>query len=142
MKTCLEVPRWSRASGPPLVPGVPRGPTLYQCLLVVLLFVGLVWLVPTIQCLWALSPLLRALCLLPPAPHGDGGAIRPVLLAQQFSLFITASSLSAQISLISLSSTVSVLSPQPSATQLTLCLNTVLRVPLFASSDHNFYLFW
>ena len=66
---------WSRAFGPPLVPGVPRGSfPVYQCPLVVSRTSLLVLSCHTAPLGFPLCS-LGALCLFPPAPHGDGGTI-------------------------------------------------------------------
>jgi hypothetical protein len=82
---------WSRAFGPPLVPGVPQGPfPVYQCRLVVSSTSSLC-LVPLYSAFGLCPSCFRAVCFFPPAPHGDGGAIRPVPLAlfsHSLSLFL------------------------------------------------------
>jgi len=80
---------WSRAFGPPLVPGVPRGPfPVYQCPLVVSSTSCLVSSHYTAPSGFPLCS-SGALCSFPPAPHGDGSAIRSAPPASLFSFFVT-----------------------------------------------------
>ena len=99
---------------------------------------------PAIQCLQALSPLLRALCLLPPAPHGDGGSIRPVPTALIFRLNINHSLV--LLSLLTPQPQInSVTSPQPSALCSVIALSnsvSVFRHLRSRTSRSTVYLFW